>query len=214
MTRLQVVVQHDDRRAELLPRLLRHLPGARVVTAERGSCWRTYLACLRALEKGASHLLIVQDDAVPCPDFLPTVEKVIAARPEAIIALFVSGSKLGGAQEVLDACSRGSNWALLAKNNFVPVVCTAYPRADVEALTAYADANPFSERRTSDDANVYQWMQAAKREAWATVPSLCDHNDFVPSLIGTMHSKGRNPVRRAACWTGEDWSPSQIDWAT
>ena len=208
---LQIVVQHDQRRAELLPRLLPHLPGAQVVTAEPGSCWRTYLACLSALDDDASHLLCIQDDAVPCLDFLPTVERAIAAKPAEILCLFVPGVNVLQ-RAVLDACNRGEHWAELPKQSFVPVVANVYPRETVEALLQFEAQNPFNARRISDDANIAEFVRRTGRRVLATVPSLVDHDDSVRSLVGTQHTHGRNPTRVAACWTGEDWSPSEIDW--
>ena len=214
---LQVVVQSHPSRADLLPRLLPDLPGAQTVYDPepdgKRNPWRTYLACLGALAPDASHLLVIQDDAIVCLDFMATVEKVIAAHPDSPICLFVPGVGLLR-NAMLDACYRGKQWAEIPRPAFVPVVAVVWPRADAEALLAYAEEKPFALGRTSDDANVAEWMRVTRRTFWMTVPSLADHPDDTPSLMNQPAMNGRNPARTACCWAGRDWSPSQIDWTT
>ncbi len=183
-------------------------------TNPRRSPWRCYLACLAALERNISHLLIVQDDALVSLDFLPTVEKIIAAHPERIAALFIPGTVHGGSRAMLDACANGQHWAQIPPQAFVPVVAVLWPRAEAEALLAYSEARPFARGRTADDANVREWAKIAQRTVWMTVPSLVDHPDDVVSLAGQTAMGGRNPARTACCWAGrERWSPLEIDWS-
>ena len=215
---LQIVVQHDPRRADLLPRLLPDLPGAQVVsdpdpTNPRRSPWRCYLACLDAIVRSKAETgLVIQDDAIVCRDFLPTVEKVIAAHPDRITCLFIPGTPHGGSRAMLDACARGRQWAELPRQGFVPCVAVIWPRADAETLLVYSDSRPFARGRTADDANVAEWAKITQRTVWMTVPSLVDHPDDVTSLAGQVAMNGRNPARISACWTGREWSPSEIDW--
>lgn len=216
---LQTTIQSHPSRAVLLPRLLADLPDAQVVYDPEPdnplrSPWRCYLSCLEAAAaSGAESTLVLQDDALLCHDFLATVEKVIAARPESMIDLFIPGTDLGGRQVVLKACYAGKNWARLDRAHFVPVVALIWPRSDVEALLAYVEAKPFPQRRWCDDANVAEFCRATRREVWATVPSLVEHDDFTPSVIGAAHTNGRSPARVAACWSGrEEWSPLEIVW--
>ena len=216
---LRIVVQHDPRRADILPRLLPDLPGAQVVadpdpTNPKRSPWRCYLACLSEIKSDDSHLLIIQDDALVCLDFLPTVENVIAAHPDRITCLFVPGTPHGGSRAMLDACGRGEHWARIPDQAFVPCVAIVWPRAEAEALLTYSEARPFARGRTADDANVKEWSKIAQRPVWMTVPSLVDHPDDVVSLAGQTAMGGRNPARTACCWAGREWSPSQVDWAT
>lgn len=212
-----MVVQSHPSRGDLLPRLLVYLPGAQVVfdpePDAKPNPWRTYLACLASLDPDAFHLLVIQDDAIVCLDFLATVEKVIEARPDSPICLFIPGVGLLR-QAMLDACYRGKQWAEIPRPAFVPVVAVVWPRADAEALLAYTEAKPFARGRTSDDANVAEWMRVTRRTFWMTVPSLVDHPDDVPSLMNQPWMNGRNPARTACCWAGREWSPINLDWAT
>ena len=88
-------VQHHPARAVFLPRLLEALaplPTEVIIDPEPyelASPWRTYLACL-ADPPDCSHLLIVQDDAVPCRGFTAAVEQVALANPDTPVCLFIS----------------------------------------------------------------------------------------------------------------------------
>ena len=115
---------------------------------------------------------------------------------------------------MLDACGRDEHWAKIPEQAFVPCVAIVWPRAEAQALLAYSEAKPFARGRTADDANVREWAKITQRTVWMTVPSLVDHPDDVLSLAGQTAMNGRNPARTACCWTGREWSPSQIDWAT
>jgi hypothetical protein len=182
------VVQHHPSRADLLPRLLPHLHEAVVVTdpdsvAGLPDPWRCYLACLRALPLGATHLVIVQDDALPCPDFHLRVESLLEEKPDRIVCLFVSQAP-NVRVAMLRALKNGQAWARLNPQGFTPVVCSVLPREVVEGLTEWADALPPNRHRRSDDFMLSQYAREKRLEVWACVPSICDHDDSVPSLIG------------------------------
>ena len=209
-------MQHDPRRADLLPPLLAALGPAQVV-ADPGasdpqrSPWRCYRACLQALEPDATHLVIVQDDAQPCLDVPAALELVIAARPDDVIALFVPG--IGEhARRVLEACYHGKHWCHLFEHLFCPAVAMVYPRERVREILAFVAAKNYPASLTADDAILGYWMRETHTRVLGCVPSLVEHPDTVPSLVGTHHMSGVNPARVAACWTGPDFSPLELDW--
>ena len=212
------LVQHDPRRADLLRALLADLPVNTEVVADPGahlpqrSPWRCYQACLeRALENGASHTVIVQDDVQVCLDFGATVEKVIAARPDDPICIFTPG--IGEhSRRILDACYHSRHWALLDPQLWTPVVCLIWPRPIVERLLVWAEQKQFPPSRFGDDSIIGEFCREEKVSVWATCPSLVEHPDMVRSLVGTAAFGGRNPGRCAACWVGREWSPLAVDW--
>jgi hypothetical protein len=180
-------VQTHPARQDLLPRLLPHLPGARVVTDTdyQGlpDPWRCYQHCLRALPEDATHLCVVQDDALPCADFHPRVEALIAEKPDRIVCLFVSQAPAVRVA-MLRAVKNGDRWASLNRQGFVPVVATVLPREHAEGLLAWADELPPNRHRRSDDHMLSAYAREKRLEVLACVPSICDHDDSVPSLIG------------------------------
>jgi len=213
---IQCVVQHDPRRAALLPPLLAQLPGAQAVadpgaSEPRRSPWRCYRACLQALEPGASHLLVVQDDAILCRDFAQAIPLLAAARPDDPLCLFVPG--VGANQRrVLQACASGALWAELDPLAWVPCVAVLWPRAQAEALLAFAEQKRYPESRSADDAIVGDFSRETRTRFLAPVPSLCDHDDSQRSLVGTANWSGLSPARVAACWLGAELSPLSFAW--
>lgn len=216
MVRLAVAIQHHPSRADLLPRILAELPDALVVTdpdptAHVRSPWRTYRACLDAIPADATHLLVIQDDAVPCRDFAATLVRVIAARPDDALCLFTPGIGLL-ARAIMDACSRDERWVELPSREWCPVVALVLPRRMVDDLRAWAAGKNLPAWERSDDALMGRFCRESGRRVWATMPSLVDHADDVPSLVGNPAFAGLNPGRVAACWAGREWSPLGLDW--
>src|SRR4051794_7844007 len=97
MGKLAVAIQHHPARAELLPPLLRALQPASCLIARdpdpsgRPNSWRTYRRALELAPSWASHLLILQDDVTPSRWLPISAPRVAAARPDALVALFVGG---------------------------------------------------------------------------------------------------------------------------
>lgn len=72
--------------------LQRVLPDARVVQdTDRRGAWPTCLAAWRSADfrrPDATHVLVIMDDALPCPRFPLHLNDVIRARPEHCLTLF------------------------------------------------------------------------------------------------------------------------------
>ena len=212
--RIQTVVQHHQSRAHLLPGLLTSLPpGATVIPdpgGEKPNPWRAYLACLRALELDADSLCVIQDDAIVCRDFPAVLDLVAARHPDVPLVLFVPGVGLHR-RRILDACAEGKRFVQMSTaNTFLPCVAILWPRECVEAILAYEAATPFS--KPADDGCLGRWCEVTRTKVLATVPSLVEHPDRERSLVGKLAMGGRNPSRIAACWTGSDWSPLELEW--
>jgi hypothetical protein len=213
--RLAVVVQHHPSRAELVERLTAALPEAVLVRDPepdgRRDAWRAYRACLDALPADASHLAILQDDSIVCEYFMEAACAAIASHPDRLVSFFVAGAPVRGSRSVHGAAHRCEHWAELDARDWCPAVALCLPRANVAELLEWADARIFKAARTSDDAVLGDFVRDQGHTVLATVPSLVQHPDDVPSLIGTAHSAGRNPARVAACFVG-GYDARLIDW--
>lgn len=198
--RLAVVVQHHPARAHLLPTLLPLLGECEVVTDPepdgKRAPIRTYLACLRSMPSWASHLLIVQDDARPCLGFSRKCYELLAERPDDLIALFLGGAPVRSARLAQQAHRRGERWSRLHRSDWCPTVATVWPRALVTAFLEFLAARPPT--GTGDDSVVGEYVRANDVPVWVTVPSLVQHPDVEPSLIGRRAGHGRNRMRVAA----------------
>jgi hypothetical protein len=199
---ISVCIQHHPSRTYLLPRLLDRLEGAELVTDPDPdgprSPLRCYVECLRRTPPDATQRLVIQDDAWPCENFRERVEVALAERPEQIVAFFVPNIGPAGAKRVREASGRGERWAQIGGKAITPVVATAWPEYLIDDFIAFAESPRITKRYTHDDPVATLFVKSRKLEVWATVPSLAQHLDDVPSLIGKPHGAGKYAHRLAA----------------
>jgi hypothetical protein len=155
------------------------------------SPWRTHRLCLASMPANATHLLVLQDDAIPQPDFLPRLEQALADHPEQIICLFVPGfpreKRLMGL-----AAEAGARYMQFRPSGWLPLVAVVYPREVVAALLAWT-ANP--RVRGADDAIVARFCRVRRLSPMVLVPCAVDHDESVPR-VGYAVRRGLH--RRAA----------------
>jgi hypothetical protein len=211
--KLSVCVQHHPARAHLLP--LDGLGDHEVVTdpdpdARYGSCLRTYLECLRSTPAGATHRLVVQDDAIPCRGFRQLAEAALVEHPDELVTFFVPGRTVLR-KLMVDEHRRGRRWLQLPQSlNWTPTVALAWPVALAHDFVPAAEAMIAARARRgmgthADDPYVGAWRKPLKLPVWATVPCLVQHPDLVQSLYRrTLKPRaGANRSRVAALFVDE-----------
>lgn len=198
---LAVVVQHHPSRARLLDTLLPALGECDVVTdplpSGPASPVRTYLACLRAMPPWATHLLVVQDDARPCQQFSGSALAAVQEKPGSLVALFLAGAPARSARLARQAFGRGETWVKMAPRDWTPTVALVWPRDLASEFLEFLKEKP-SLVRVGDDNAVGAFTTERALPVWATVPSLVEHPDVEPSLIGRRAAAGKNRMRVAA----------------
>lgn len=198
---LAVAVQHHPARAHLIPELLARLGEADVVADPNPdgprAPIRTYLECLRRAPAAASHLLIVQDDTQPCDDFRARAEAAIDERPTDLLAFFLAGAPIRSARLAMQARRRGERWALMHSGDWTPTVALVWPALLIPRFLTFVEKHP-GIAKTGDDNVTGAFVRIEKLPVWVTVPSLVEHPDREPSLIGRKASQGRNRMRVAA----------------
>lgn len=217
MAKLAIAVQHHPKRAELLEPLLCAIGGNCLVARDpdpdgKPNAWRAYRHALELAPGWASHFLIIQDDARVCSSLALSASLVADARPEALVALFVGGRPQEAAQKLLRACRDDRSLCLIGARRWVPVVGLLWPRPIIESALAFVDAQRWPEAFNSDDEIVGHIARNLGLEVWATVPSLIEHEDLVPSVVGRRARGGHDRGRVAACFIG-DGDPLAIAWA-
>lgn len=223
MPEVFLAIQTHPRRAELAAWLLDRLGGAAELVLDpepdgRPSPWRTYRRALeRGIESGRSHVLVVQDDVVPCDRLPEAVGRAVEAQPDRILLFFVAGRPAEYRRAVLEACRYDRTWAEIRPDVWVPAVATCWPAELAAELLDWSAA--MMETRwpptfTADDEIIGRFVRHLGVAPLASVPSLVEHPDLVPSLAGKRVHDGRDPGRKAACWIGEcdDCDPLGIDW--
>lgn len=207
--RLSVAVQHHPSRAHLLHRF--DGLDADVIEDpaphETSSPWRTYQQCLAATPDDCTHRLILQDDTVPCDGFLDAARAAVAACPSVMVAFFVPMSMRHGADAVRRARAAGHAWVDLAPQApaWIPVVALCWPRHVAADMVAW-DAAQRSRGQRADDAHVGRFVRDRCARVWATVPSLVEHPDDTPSLIGNKHRQRKRQAAVYGTGMGVDWS--------
>jgi hypothetical protein len=213
--RLSVAVQHHPSRSELLPRLLAALEPLVVdVVADpepdrHPDPCRTSRRCLERTPAWATHRVVLQDDARPCRDFAAVAGRLAEAQPDALVVLCVTPQGRISAHDVLKAATSNRTWARLIRWQFVPVVGLLWPADAALAAAAWAAAQTWPRDCTADDEIVGRAARALDLDVLATVPSVVQHDDDVPSLTG-LRWGGRPSTERQAAYFADD--VSDRDW--
>jgi hypothetical protein len=156
------------------------------------SALRTALAAWRAIGEGASHHLVLQDDAQPAPGFLDCAAAAAEARPDAVLCFYAHWASRNAAMTRM-AARHGRAWGELVPTEYVPTVAALMPAEVVAGFLAFAgerDEGP-------DDELLSEFLRASGAEAYVAAPNLVEHADL-PSLVGN-EDQGR---RRSACFVG------------
>lgn len=205
--RIAIRVQHALGRDAALARLLELLPpaGVEIITdhqaVETPNPWRGYLQCFQKIPNGISHLVILQDDALPCRDFNKLLHEAIGERPNNVISLFVGGLPTRTRRDFLAALGRGDRWSEIWFREIVHVVGLCWPVELANHFMRWVDETkiPGPNPPKSDDAVVGYWARKNRDlgPVWATVPCLVQHDDEFPSLVqgpNRFSDRGRRAI--------------------
>ncbi|WP_249187787.1 hypothetical protein [Nocardiopsis sp. MG754419] len=192
------------RRAEAAHRLAAALPelAPTVVVDPRPqappSTLRTSLAAWAALHPQATHHLVLQDDAEPCPGMVEALSTLVAARPDDPLSLFC---EWGSATATMARWGALGGYGLAScVDRYVPTVGLLLPAGIARELVATVD--PAGREDEPDDEALARFLERVGRSALVTVPNLVEHDGDV-SLVGNAHRMG---VRRSVL-LGEKGDP-------
>lgn len=212
-------IQHAAGRELPLARLLATLPPAGdsvQVMRDEGpgppNPWRGYQLCLSDLPD-TSHVCVLQDDTIACPNLPEALELIAAANPENPVCLFLGGLPRRTAIQALRLHGR-RRYVDLVYGDFMPVVAVLWPTHVAAGFMDWVNENPLRLPRPplrSDDAAAGRWFRYTRNRVRCTIPSLVEHPDDVPSTIGRKHRSGGDKGRVAANFIGDD-NPLDLDW--
>lgn len=176
-------------------------------TSQFKSPWRTYRLCLeRGLDAGADSILVLQDDVIVCENLLAAAALTAQAHPSVPVAFFVPGKPTLYIRTINAARTADAPLAELPLGTWVPVVATMWPAALAERLLKWYDGERLPRGMCADDEIVGRFLRHAGIPALASVPSLVEHPDTVPSVMSGRRraGDGRDPGRRAQFWIGDE----------
>jgi hypothetical protein len=195
------IMAHPDRaeRAEGLRAALGGM-GASIVydpdPAGPRTAVRTAAAAWAALPGGATHHLVLQDDAEPVPGFAERLRRLMTAVPDRPISLFAEWGCVTATMV---------RWGVLAGadlvecvDTYVPTQGVVLPAALVPGLVA-AMREALAAGKTDDDVVLREYLDDLGTRALVAVPHLVQHGDR-ESLMNHQAAG----LRRATCLPGAD----------
>jgi hypothetical protein len=148
----------------------------------------------------ATHGLVIQDDAIPCTDFLKGVRQAISERPDDPICYWSMRRNI-----ISRARDQGSSWFTSA--DAVMGIALSMPVPMISDFLCW-QAQHVDPALPDDDRRLCLYLvYGAKRRLWTTVPSLVEHAAPSESLLGNGNS------RRVATWWADGTSATTIDWS-
>jgi len=159
------------------------------------------VACLTDVPD-ASHLLVIQDDTTVCKNFAPALRLIAEANPSTPVVLFLARLPRRIANMALHATKKRQVYldCQLRSNDFLPVVAILWPVEKAKEFLAWAEANPHKlghKAPRSDDSVGGRWASLTRQPIRFTLPSLVEHPDLEPSLIGRKPAWGKDSGRVA-----------------
>ena len=154
--------------------------------------WAGYRRCLTDIPD-CSHLLIVQDDAIPVPGFADVLPQIAESNPDTPVCLWMSAIPAATAARARKAKTR---YIPLGPASFVPLVAVLWPVKEAREFAGWAETATRLTR--ADDGNVARWMRNSRQQFMVCVPSIVEHDDFTPTVKGgtrkESHGKAKDRV--------------------
>lgn len=166
---------------------------------KREGCRPTaHRAWREGLRHGATHHLVLTDDAQPCRDFVAGVLAAIEVREAEPLCFY-------GTRKILaEAYNQGDSWAVIDDGCWG--VATCLPVAYIEPWMEW-EQEWIDPSCPHDDSGMAAWLLFIGMPVWVSVPSLVEHRGHSTSLLG---QNNKNKV--ATNYIGADQSALAIDW--
>lgn len=164
------------------------------------SPWAGYRQSLTFQPAGFSHVVVIQDDAVVCANFAAAVTQVAEANPDTPVCLFLAYLPRPTASAATRAMKLDQRYCDVNFRDFVPAIAILWPVHKAQEMMEWTANNPKlpgNPAPRSDDAVIGYWMRRTRQRIRATVPSLVEHPDMTPSLIGRRTRWGQDRGRKA-----------------
>jgi hypothetical protein len=185
--------------------LLHHLSTLPLEVVEHSSSppdpWAGYRKCLTDLPD-CSHVLVIQDDAVPVPGFAEVLPQIAKKHTDTPLCLWMSAIPANAAGRARRAMAK-QRYIPLGPAAFVPLVAVLWPRDIAVAFMEWAGTSTRLTR--ADDGNVARWAKSQRVEFMVTVPSIVEHDDFTPTVKGGTRRESHGQARdRVALLLADD----------
>lgn len=183
------VMAHPDR-AEMVGQLRRSLGLSHGVTpvfwdpdgppsGHGDRTWKVAREAWKLHDLAADYHVLIQDDAIVCPDLLSGIERALDHIPAgSILSPYLGTGRMAPARwDTLQHMAESAGASFVRADRVMWGVCLVVPTVDIPAMIDWADQRG----GVPDDMRVSGWAKRNNREVWYTWPSLVDHRT-VPSL--------------------------------
>lgn len=148
--------------------------------------WRVARKAWEMADPAAAYHVLIQDDALVCPDFLAGVERALQAVPGDVVVSPYLGSgrtvPLRWGQMAQKANTIGASW--IVSGRVMWGVCLILPTPRIPEMIKWCDRKS----GMPDDMRVGAWAVRHDIDVWYTWPSLVDHG-AEPSLTKHRHTE-------------------------
>ncbi len=162
-------------------------------TDSRGAAWNHWRAIDWAQTQ--DRVLILEDDAIPCPDLLERAEEWTARYPSKLISFYLGRGAPVSAQPTVDRLIReaeAEGHDFITHPDLLHAVAYTIPAWVLPHLRL-----PEPRRRLATDVTIGQaWRAATRSSVLYTLPSLVDHADGE----GIHEHAGRRPAIPRRAW--------------
>lgn len=163
---------------------------------KRGA-WPVARACWEWAVKytDATHVIVMSDDALPCPRFEDIATRALEAQPNAIVSFYPNHPR----------SSEAKGWYTTPDGLVGVAMCM--PRELVAEFLDWNDRTMLEGVTYPEDGRINLFAMATGRLVHVTSPALVDHQCPDTSLVGNEHHDMRRPV---VGYEGVDLD--EIDW--
>lgn len=206
--KLAVSVMAHHQRKTFIPSLVKNLGGDVSVTWDRiNNRWDTGRRALLAHDQcpGATHVMVIQDDAVVSKDLPAGVTKALSHVPDdVVLGLYVGRSRpfKESISHITKAITPATRWVVMDQLHWG--VGVVVPVKHVQPMIEWCDQRPDI---PNYDKRMSRWFQHKGVKVWYPWPSLVDHR-ISPSLVRGRTSSDRYAVQ----FIGADKSAKDYDW--
>ncbi|WP_327000922.1 hypothetical protein OHA72_38130 [Dactylosporangium sp. NBC_01737] len=194
---LSAAVMAHPRRTAAVARLREQVPGLTVAMDPRPdgppTSVRSAAVAWASADPGATHHLVLEDDALPCADLLDGCAALIRGFPSAAVSLFVNDSARTA------ALTRMAVWsgrdAAQVIDIYVPTQGLILPAGAASGLAAFLRAH--DDLTEAGDIAVLRYLHGAGVPVVVAVPNLVDHDDLTSIMGNTDHGR-----RGSVCYPG------------
>lgn len=160
--------------AELLGSFKKTMPLVSFDEKKRGPWWNAR-RCWLSHRGGATHQVVLHDDALIVSDFEEQVEQIVNKWPDSPISFFVSSKGVGDISHV----KAGTAVAVVGKAWGVGL---CLPIRLAEEFVEWCDTY-VKESWIADDTRLALWIAATQRHLICPIPNLVQHNPDVSSTV-------------------------------